>query len=90
MTAEEIPKWGVPDPSGTVYVSSNKFEIKGGPKLYPKEIAGVVVGTLAGLVLIVVTFAIGARCIRKRRNLAVNLSTVEEGGYRDSVADSRS
>lgn len=67
---------GVPEKTGYADLS-NSFEIVGGPTLYPKEIAGVVVGTLAGMALLIGAFVVGARYIRKRKSVAVDLSGEE-------------
>lgn len=68
MNAMELDKNGVPDPSTLVTTSSNKFVIHGGPKLYPKEIAGMVVGIFAAVALLVGVLVVVARCVRKRRS----------------------
>lgn len=62
---------------------TNTFEVSGGVKLLPKEIAGIVVGSIAGVVLLVGFFVLGARIIRKRKSLAVDLPGLGEGGYSD-------
>jgi hypothetical protein len=59
------------------------FEIEGGETLFPKEIAGIVVGTLVGAALLVGLYVIGARIVRKRRNIEVDLPGPSEGGYSD-------
>lgn len=53
---------------------TNWFEVEGGPTLYPKEIAGVVVGTVVACVLIIAAVVLVPRCVRKRRSVAVDLS----------------
>jgi hypothetical protein len=53
---------------------TNWVEIEGGPVLYPKEIAGVVVGSVAFCALVVAAVVFVPRCVRKRRNVAVDLS----------------
>jgi hypothetical protein len=53
---------------------TNWFEITGGPALYPREIAGVVVGTLGACALIIAAVVFVPRCVRKRRSVAVNLA----------------
>jgi len=53
---------------------TNWFEIEGGPTLYPKEIAGVVVGCVAFCALVIAAAVFVPRCIRKRRSVAVDLS----------------
>jgi len=53
---------------------TNWFEIEGGPTLYPREIAGVVVGTVAACALIIAAVVFVPRCVRKRRSVAVNLA----------------
>ncbi|KAM0693929.1 hypothetical protein Q7P36_006053 [Cladosporium allicinum] len=53
---------------------TNWVEIEGGPVLYPKEIAGVVVGSVAFCALVVAAIVFVPRCIRKRRSVAVDLS----------------
>ena len=48
MSGEEIHDGNI-ETNGTGYAAINShFEIVGGPTLYPKEIAGVVVGSVAG------------------------------------------
>jgi hypothetical protein len=42
--------------------------------LYPKEIAGVAVGSVAFCALVVAAVVFIPRCIRKRRSVAVDLS----------------
>lgn len=77
----------MPDYNAThvAYHNSNTFEIYGGPRLYPKEIAAVVGGTLGALVLLMGIWVVGARVWRKRRNVAVDLSEGGEGRYRDDA-----
>jgi predicted permease len=69
--------------SANAVASSNVFEIEGGVALFPKEIAGIVVGSLAGVALLVGLFVVGARLVRKRKSVAVDLPGPEEGGYSD-------
>ena len=65
----------MPTFNATTYADmTNWFEIEGGPTLYPKEIAGVVVGTLGACALIVAAVVFVPRCVRKRRSVAVNLA----------------
>lgn len=81
----EVP--GVPENSTTGYAAINShFEIVGGPVLYPKEIAGVVVGSVAAMVLLVGACLVAARLIRKRKSLAVDLSEPEGERYTDSAS----
>jgi uncharacterized protein (DUF2062 family) len=80
ISAIEIDNQGEPNPDATFYVNSNKFEITGGPALYPKEIAGVVIGTVLGFALFIGIWVIGARLLRKRRSLVVDLFDGNEGG----------
>jgi len=51
--------------------------------LLPKEIAGIVVGSIAGVALLAALFVLGARIVRKRKSVAVNLPGPGEGGYSD-------
>jgi hypothetical protein len=62
---------------------TNTFEVSGGVKLLPKEIAGIVVGSIAGAVLLAGLFVLGARIVRKRKSVAVDLPGPGEGGYSD-------
>lgn len=86
MNALDVDEEGNTHGSGFA-ATTNNFEIAGGPTLYSKEIAGVVIGTLAALILFFGVFRVGARCLRKRKSLAVNLSEAPEGGYSDSVTN---
>ena len=63
--------------------SSKIFEIDGGVALFPKEIAGIVVGGVAAVALFVGIFALGARIMRRRKSVAVDLPEPSEGGYSD-------
>lgn len=65
------------------YGRSNEFKISGGVKLFPKEIAGIVVGSIAAVVLLVGLFVLGARIVRKRKSVVVDLPGPDEGGYSD-------
>jgi hypothetical protein len=51
--------------------------------LFPKEIAGIVVGSLLGVALLVGLFVVGARVLRKRKSVVVDLPGPGEGGYSD-------
>jgi len=51
----------------------NDFRIVGGPKLYKKEIVGVAVGTVVGIVLLSGTIAWGVKVWRRRRSAKVAL-----------------
>jgi hypothetical protein len=51
--------------------------------LFPKEIAGIVVGSLVGVALLVGLFIVGARVLRKRKSVVVDLPGPGEGGYSD-------
>jgi uncharacterized protein (DUF2062 family) len=51
--------------------TSNEFRIVGGPKLYKKEIVGVAVGTVVGIVLFGGAVAWGLRVWRRRRFVRV-------------------
>ena len=62
---------------------TNTFEVSGGVKLLPKEIAGIVMGSIAGVVLLAGLFVLGARIVRKRKSVAVDLPGPGEGGYSD-------
>jgi hypothetical protein len=62
---------------------TNKFEVSGEAKLLPKEIAGSVVGSIAGAVLLAGLFVLGARIVRKRKTVAVDLPRPGDGGHRD-------
>lgn len=86
MNALDVDEEGNTHGSGFA-ATTNNFEIAGGPTLYPKENAGVVIGTLAALALFLGVFIVGARCLRKRKSLAVNLSEAQEGEYSDSVTN---
>ena len=50
-----------------------------------KEIAGITVGSVAGLILLAGVWIVGARLWRKRRSLAVDLSEQNDGGYTDDA-----
>jgi uncharacterized protein (DUF2062 family) len=90
MNGIELADVGIPLENQTGYgATTSSFEIVGGPTLYPKEIAGVVVGTLVGLLLLLGIFAAGARLWRKRQSVAVNLSESDERGYTDTGAGAR-
>lgn len=65
------------------YGRSNEFQISGGVKLFPKEIAGIVVGSIAAVALLVGLYVLGARIVRKRKSVAVDLPGPGEGGYSD-------
>jgi hypothetical protein len=69
--------------SANAVASSNIFEIDGGVTLFPKEIAGIVVGSLAAVALFVGLFVLSARIVRKRKSVAVDLPGPNEGGYSD-------
>jgi hypothetical protein len=51
--------------------------------LFSKEIAGIVVGSLVGVALLVGLFVVGARVLRKRKSVVVDLPGPGEGGYSD-------
>jgi hypothetical protein len=87
LSAVELDSNGEPstNPNATFYANSNNFEIYGGPKIYPKELAIIVGATLGGLVLLVAGLMVGARIWRKRRSAAIRLPEGGEGGYRDDV-----
>jgi hypothetical protein len=70
-------------PPGNAVASSNIFEIDGGVTLFPKEIAGIVVGSVAAVALLIGLFVLGARLVRKRKSVAVDLPGPNEGGYSD-------
>jgi hypothetical protein len=52
-------------------------------RLFPKEVAGIVVGSLVGVTLLVGLFAVGARVLRKRKSVVVDLPGPGEDGYSD-------
>lgn len=86
ISAEELNSSGIAQPDKRAFAFSNDFQIYGAPKLYPKEIAGIVVGVVVVVALMIVAFTFGARLWRKRRSAAVSLSEAEhteEGRYRD-------
>jgi uncharacterized protein (DUF2062 family) len=87
MSALEVNSTGHSDPNAVAYTSSNKFVIHGGPRLYPKEIAGVVVGSVVALGLVVGAFVGVARYMRRRRSRAVAVDASEGNGerYTDAV-----
>ncbi len=86
LNAIEVDEKGQLNPNTTFYVRSNKFEIVGGhAPLRSKEIAGITVGAVAGLILLLVIWGVGARLWRQRRSLAVDLSEQNEGGYTDDA-----
>lgn len=90
MNAAVVDKHGIPDPAEAfVIASSNKFVIHGGPGLYPKEIAGVEIGTLVALALIVGASVAVARYVRKRRSLTVAELSEKNNGerYTDGAKD---
>lgn len=51
--------------------------------LFPKETAGIVVGSVVAVALSVGLFVLGARVVRKRKSVAVDLPGPSEGGYSD-------
>lgn len=51
--------------------------------LLPKEIAGIVVGSIAAVVLLVGLFVLGASIVRKKKSVAVDLPGPSKGGYSD-------
>jgi hypothetical protein len=59
------------------------FEIEGGETLFPKEVAGIVVGSLVAAALLAGLYVVGARVVRKRRDVEVDLPGPGEGGYSD-------
>jgi hypothetical protein len=63
--------------------SSNVFEIEGGVALFPKEIAGNLVGTLVAAALLVGVYVLGARVLRKKKSVELDLPGPGEGGYSD-------
>jgi hypothetical protein len=87
LSAVELDSNGEPstNPNATFYANSNNFEIYGGPKIYPKELAIIIGATLGGLVLLIAVWVVGARIWKKRRSAAVRLPRGGEGGYRDDV-----
>jgi hypothetical protein len=87
LNALEVSSTGHPDPNAVAYTSSNRFVIHGGSKLYPKEVAGVVVGSLVALGLIVGAFVGMARCSRRRRSraAAADISGGDGEGYTDAA-----
>jgi hypothetical protein len=85
MNALEVNATGHPDPNAVAYTSSNTFIIHGGPKLYPKEIVGVVVGSLIAMALIVGALIGVARCMRRRRSRAAAAEASE--GIRERYTD---
>jgi uncharacterized protein (DUF2062 family) len=87
MNGIELADVGLPLENQTGWGAiTNSFEIVGGPTLYPKEIVGVVVGTLVGMLLLLGIFAAGARFWRRKQSLAVDLSESDERGYTGSGA----
>jgi uncharacterized protein (DUF2062 family) len=87
MNAVEVNATGFPDSNAVAYTSSNRFVIHGRPKLYPKEIAGVVIGGLVALALIVGAFVGVVRYMRKRRSRAAAAEMAEgsEERYTDAA-----
>lgn len=71
------------NPGANAVASSNVFEIDGGVTLFPKETAGIVVGSVVAVALSVGLFVLGARVVRKRKSVAVDLPGPSEGGYSD-------
>ena len=70
--------------------SSNIFEIEGGVTLFPKEVAGIVVGILAAVVLLVGGFVLGARVVRKRKSVnessfPKSRGSVLTGDWKDTI-----
>ena len=74
----------VPD-RGAMHERPAAFIIHGGPKLYPKEIVGVVVGSLIAMALIVGALIGVARCMRRRRSRAAVAEASE--GIRERYTD---
>ena len=62
-----------------IVARTNTFVVSSGVKLLPKEIAGILVGSIAGVVLVGL-FVLGARIVRKRKSVAVDLLGPDEGG----------
>lgn len=86
IDAIEIDENGQLNPDTMFYVNSNRFEIVGGRRtLGRKEIAGITVGTIAGLAWLAGMWIVGARLLRKRRSLAVDMSEQNGGGYTDNA-----
>jgi hypothetical protein len=61
----------------------NTFEVSDGVQLLPKEIAGIFVGSIAEAALVAALFVLGARIMRKKKTVAVDLPGPSEGGYSD-------
>lgn len=86
IDAIEIDENGQLNPNTTFYVNSDRFKIVGGHRvLGSKEIAGITVGTIAGLAWLAGMWVVGARLLRKRRSLAVDMSEQNGGGYSDNA-----
>jgi hypothetical protein len=86
LNAVEVDEHGQWNPNTTYYVRSNKFEIVGEHRaLGSKAIAGITIGTVAGVVLLAGIWVVGVRLWRQRKSLAVDLSERNEGGYTDDT-----
>jgi len=83
MHAMEVDnETGITDPSAVAYATSNIFIIYGAPKLHPKEIAGVVIGSFAALVLVAGAFVGLAWYVRKRGSWAAAAGSSGGNGER--------
>jgi hypothetical protein len=85
LTALEVDENGETSPDMMYYVNSSVFEIEGRHGLRPTEIAELVGGIIGGMGLLFVAWIVGARLVRKRRSLSVDVSERDEGGYSDRV-----
>jgi hypothetical protein len=87
LSAVELDSNGEPsiNPNATFYANSNNFEIYGGSKIYPKELAVIVGATLVALVLLIAAWVVGAKVWRKRRSAAIRVPEERQAGYRDDI-----
>ena len=82
----EVDEHGESNFSAPYYVNSNDFVIEGGHVVRPlrlKQVAGIMLSTVAGVVLLAGIWIVGARLERKWRSSAVDLSDQTEEGYAD-------
>jgi hypothetical protein len=75
LNMSNIPLPSDNEPHGEISAAAtlNESRIAGGPTLYKKEIVGVVVGTVVGIVLLVGATTWGLRVWRRRRSPKVAL-----------------
>jgi uncharacterized protein (DUF2062 family) len=75
LNMSNIPLPSDTEPHGEISAAatSSEFRIVRGPTLYKKEIVGVAIGTVIGIVLLVGAVAWGVRVWRRRRSAKIAL-----------------